>query len=318
MTSEIHPLSPIQQLHIQAPPQGAETADIRLSAYRYDNLTSIYYHKHSGSYELTLITRGFGHHYYNGSISEVYKGDVFLIDADAAHSFCPLDVQNSSGLEVFNCTFRPAVFRNFSQRNPEDQALLAQLETPAFLSQLQQQKAYLGKQLSAYCQPVMLSMAALNRQLQGDRAAWRQAARAATEISLISLLGQIAAAFTFRQDKEAAGETTLSQAEKIRRYLNRHYLNANLSLTEVSQALFLSQAHLCEVFRREYDCTPIQYVNRRRVLHACELLQQNGGQGAGRLYASCGYHSHNTFYIEFRKHTGYSLRDYCRAVRHQD
>lgn len=76
----------------------------------------------------------------------------------------------------------------------------------------------------------------------------------------------------FRQLQLAgAQQTEPDLAEQIARYI-REYYRQPLSMTAMAELFHYSAHHLVRVFKRKYDCSPMEYVSRTRMQQAKTLL----------------------------------------------
>lgn len=82
-----------------------------------------------------------------------------------------------------------------------------------------------------------------------------------------------------------------------------HYINAHLferlSLPDVAQQFFLSQAYISKRFADATGSSIWNYIMVKR-LHRARAAIRNG-RGIGTVYLECGYHDYSSFYRAYRK-----------------
>jgi AraC family transcriptional regulator len=91
------------------------------------------------------------------------------------------------------------------------------------------------------------------------------------------------------------------------------YINANLSrnltLTEISAELDLSQYYFCRVFKRSIGMTPHQYLIQQRVEKSKQLLKQPE-QKIIEIATQCGFANPSHFARCFRQRMGISPQQF--------
>ena len=91
-------------------------------------------------------------------------------------------------------------------------------------------------------------------------------------------------------------------AHRVRQYLDEHH-NEQLTLREAAERLHISEYYLAHVFKQEFGIPPMQYVMKRRIGEAQELLMNTDlpiAEVADRL----GYSSVCHFNAMFKKNVG--------------
>ncbi len=75
-----------------------------------------------------------------------------------------------------------------------------------------------------------------------------------------------------------------------------------VQLSQSMRDMGVTRKHLAEVFKRQYDITPTEYLLQTRIASARSMLQD--GMGVLDTAAAVGYESPSTFYEHFRRLTG--------------
>ena len=105
------------------------------------------------------------------------------------------------------------------------------------------------------------------------------------------------------------GETNLAQgglagwqALAITRHIDSH-LDEKFSLESLAMVVRLSPSHFCRAVRRSFQCSPMQYVMRRRIAAAKQLLRDDA-VSLRDLALRCGFADQAHFTRVFRAATG--------------
>lgn len=91
----------------------------------------------------------------------------------------------------------------------------------------------------------------------------------------------------------------------------------DLSMKEGIQELHVTNNHLVNIFLRQYGMTPREYILRKRIELAKELLV-NTQYSIITIAAACGYESLSTFYDNFNRLVNISPGQYRRDAADQE
>ncbi len=152
---------------------------------------------------------------------------------------------------------------------------------------------------------------------QNDRAErWRRAEALGTAENLATLRRR------FRQEIELLFAPLLSGAAisptvlRARSYLDHHFTR-RITLSELAQAIPLSPNYLSSIFRRELGVTVTQYLRRRRMRLAEQLLME-GKHTISEVAYRVGYQNYRDFHRNFVREGKRSPRAFqrlCRSTR---
>ena len=90
----------------------------------------------------------------------------------------------------------------------------------------------------------------------------------------------------------------------IKRYI-KHNLQSKMSLGDIAKNLHCSKATLTETFRREFDTTIVNYINKARLERACTMLR-NTDLPIRTISEECGFSGAEYFSSLFKKQIGIS------------
>jgi AraC-like DNA-binding protein len=94
----------------------------------------------------------------------------------------------------------------------------------------------------------------------------------------------------------------------------RENLDKEISLDDLSQSVNISKGHLIELFKKEYNITPIKYLNRIRISKAKELLSSSS-YNINQIAEKTGFQDSRYFSRIFRKLEGITPSEYIDKYR---
>ncbi len=83
-------------------------------------------------------------------------------------------------------------------------------------------------------------------------------------------------------------------------YIRLHYTE-NITVEHLASIAFLSPRHFNRKFKDIFKTTPIQYINKLRLQHACHLLEQSN-LTISEIAMKCGFSDINYFSKNFKRH----------------
>jgi two-component system response regulator YesN len=121
-------------------------------------------------------------------------------------------------------------------------------------------------------------------------------------------------ALTFRDTYTQPKNGKLIQQAK--NYIDQHYMDADLSLNDISTLTNLSPSHFSTVFSRETSQTFIDYLTAVRIQKAKELLRTTNLKSSEISYR-VGYNDPHYFSFVFKKNTGFSPSEFREQIQAQ-
>lgn len=103
---------------------------------------------------------------------------------------------------------------------------------------------------------------------------------------------------------------------QITSYIDKHYLEYDLSLTVIADALNVHKVYVSNVFNKNAGCSFTEYVNRKRITQAAIYLLENKYK-ISEIVDKSGFSSEATFRREFKRYIGISPSDY-RSMSHKE
>ena len=97
------------------------------------------------------------------------------------------------------------------------------------------------------------------------------------------------------------------------KYLDANICNKGLKLDNVFRKSHISRAYFNRIFKAEYHCTPISYVNKKRIDFAKSLLKI-GGYTRTEISDLCGFTDVKYFYVVFKRVQGETVGEYLNRM----
>jgi len=119
---------------------------------------------------------------------------------------------------------------------------------------------------------------------------------------IVSSLLQAIIVLLLRKNNSETSTQISSISLQIKNYIEDNY-NKDLSLTELSNIVYVSPYHLAHIFKEEVGVSPIQYLINCRINEAKKLLKHSN-LSVSEVASSVGYPNSNYFNILFKKMVG--------------
>lgn len=103
-----------------------------------------------------------------------------------------------------------------------------------------------------------------------------------------------------------------SISDDICQYINDNYIN-EITLTDICAIFNYSKNHIINIFKAEYNMTPIEYLNDLRLKKAMHLLEGTS-KPAEDISTICGFNCYSHFYKQFAKKTGISPTEWRKKI----
>lgn len=103
------------------------------------------------------------------------------------------------------------------------------------------------------------------------------------------------------------------ECELVRQYIESHF-DENLRLDQLADLVHVNKYYLAHTFRREFNTSPISYLNARRIQESRYLLSETD-QTLSQIARSLGFSSPSYFSQSFRRQEGISPLEYRKRCR---
>lgn len=94
---------------------------------------------------------------------------------------------------------------------------------------------------------------------------------------------------------------TNPQIQQILEYINKNYGN-RVTLSSISEALFISKYYICKIFKKYTGYTVNQYLTHKRIAQTMALTRE--GKSITSACIDAGFSDYSSFYKAFIKETG--------------
>ena len=131
--------------------------------------------------------------------------------------------------------------------------------------------------------------------------------------AIYRLLGVIFSEKYYVDDVPHAGRNEMrriTQLKSVLDYIDDNYMNP-ISLAQLADAASLTPKAFCRFFRQMTQQTPMDFVNRQRIEHACDELTASTGTITD-VALSCGFNDLSYFIKTFKRYMGVTPREFLR------
>ena len=296
----------------------------------YDRLADIRYLKSDDSvemhqheyYEMVLILRGSCQHHYRGSYTPLIPGDLFIVPPHQPHSY-----RFRENIALCNCQFSKEVLTSIPEKFITDIEYVALQQQVSARKRLQDIQAFDANNAPASLKHV----GDINSQgiIHLDRA----------ERELITaeffriLKEQDEKKLEFERAKKLMLENVLIQIKRIQvsQFENNDYtgswkdemvdavmnmiesdISKDYDFNEIARTQNITISYFRSIFKSVTGLSPIEYLNRVRMLRALELLQTTP-DSISEIAEQVGIYDANYFSRLFKKVIGYPPR-YFKSI----
>ncbi|MDZ4815011.1 MAG: AraC family transcriptional regulator [Verrucomicrobiota bacterium] len=259
------------------------------------------YHTHEFS-EIALITGGLSRHVVNGKSHRIKTGDLFVFNGQAAHAF--LDPRS---LKVFNLMYSPQFFLK------EARDLL---KMPGYHALFKLEPHFHGKR--EYRSHLQLSANELSqteeqmRRIEQEFLCERDGREPMIRVLFLELVISLSRLYSQKKLSENRSDRIGRIAEAVA-YLENQFREP-IKLETLAHKANLSVSQFQRIFKDIYDVPPMDYILRKRVRLACEIIRQKDDKIISIAH-ECGFSDSNYFARQFRKITGQTPSEYRASLR---
>jgi iron complex transport system substrate-binding protein len=97
-------------------------------------------------------------------------------------------------------------------------------------------------------------------------------------------------------------------------YVKKHYTE-KINFQEFAHTVNISQSSLFRKFKKEFDITPANYINKFRIYHASVLLENNDDLSIQEIAAAVGFPDVFYFSKIFKKYLNLSPSAYRNVIK---
>lgn len=135
--------------------------------------------------------------------------------------------------------------------------------------------------------------------------------------SVVETSGILIQLFSRFLEKSSSKQTiTDERIVNILRYI-RENINQNIKIEDLSSMCYLTKDHFIRLFKKEMDCTPLQYINQKKIEKA-QLMMVIGKKPVKDIAFSLSFNELSYFYRLFKKITGKSPQAYKAQFQNEE
>ncbi|MBQ2967515.1 MAG: helix-turn-helix domain-containing protein [Clostridia bacterium] len=260
---------------------------------RISQNSSVKLHKHD-FFELAYVLSGKAQHILNGEERTIAEGEYLIMDYDACHHYI---VDETKNFEILNCLFF-GEFIDLALKNKRDFSDVVNsymLKYNFTATNLNPANRFFKDESG---EVLSLLQAMLKEQ--------NQKAPGYLEILRVKLIEIII--LTMRKDNAILPDTEDSLCLEIMKYTEKN-LRDKTHLSALSKKLCYSTAYLSKRFKKETGISFSAYVQKIRIEQALRLLTETNKK-VTEIASECGYADTKFFNAVFKKHTGFTPREY--------
>ncbi len=254
-------------------------------------------HSHDFS-ELAIVLRGTGTHIVESDSFAIRAGDAFVVHGRTVHGF-----SDAHGLTLCNIMYDPIRYPGFDAHVsglPGYHALF-QLEPHYHKQGVFGSKLHLTpkemRRLTAILDPL--------KQEFSEQSPGYTSLIAAHFAHLVIFLAR-----SYRAYDDFADSRVWRLANTIA-YMDENFYSA-LEVDDLARRAQLSTSHFCREFKASMGTSPIDYLLRRRIAKACELMR-DPAQSLTEIGIEVGFSDGNYFSRQFKRVMGLPPREYRKS-----
>ncbi len=250
------------------------------------------YHSHD-FYEIHITLSGEALFYLDGGYHKIKSGSVLLIHHGDLHRICS---QNSTYFERVFIYLTPSFLQKRSTK----------------ISDLEKCFTPIGNSRSKILDIDVSDIINYLKVFIDDRANIGFGTDLIFEQNLINFLIYINKCVINEKFELLGGRQNKNQLiDDVIQYVNAN-LNADLSLSAVSDNFFISKFHLAHKFKEITDMTFHNFVLKKRLIYSKQLLRKY--KNSSRIYSDCGFSSYSYFLKCFKKEYGITPKEFINMT----
>ncbi len=251
-------------------------------------------------FELAYVTGGSAQQVLNGVPGKVQEGDYFLMDYESVHSY-----QRSEDFAIINCLFLPEVIDDTLAGCRTFEELLR-------VCLIRYYKQYYGKTPADRIfhdadGSIYLLLTGMQKEYEEKSTGYQEIFRCRLLEILIRTMRKIVDEASHAQKGQS---TVILQAVQ---YLERHYRERTV-LGNFCQDRHYSLPYVSRRFRQETGLTALEYVQKVRMEHSCELLA-GSDLSVQEVAHEVGYEDVKFYNQLFRRLLGMSPGEYRKMAQ---
>lgn len=95
---------------------------------------------------------------------------------------------------------------------------------------------------------------------------------------------------------------------------DRIFLQKNLRLSDVAREIGTNRTYISQLLKEEYQCSFFDFINRKRIEYAMELVRIHPEFKQGQIAEECGFIHASVFSRAFKQYTGMTFREWQHKI----
>lgn len=270
----------------------------------YKKYDEIVIHSHD-YFEVTLVANGQGIHYTKEDSIQIFQWDLFVYDLDVVHAFFPLENTNKAKLTVYNILISKTMMRRMCDKS----LIPGVLENFFYKKKEEGEKHYLRVSLSDFQAYTLQDI--FNR-LNSEFVYNDQMGDALSTLLIAEVFEYFVRNYNKTKTKKPFYKNVIN-VENAVKYIDDNFRN-NIRVEYLCKKAGVSKSVFSDLFKRMMHCTIIEYVQKKRIDEARNLLLSTN-KSVLEIAFEVGYENYKYFYNLFRKMTGCSPKQYVRLFK---
>ena len=253
--------------------------------------------------EICIILSGTCDIKYNGKITNVKEGDIFLFRSNEPHQL--INITEKASVEILSVSF---MFNLFSNENSiwldSEVAELFSENNPDFISRISNK--------SRFSKKIKKAMLSMKQEFEDVSETNNEYIIKGKFLELIGILIQ----YYNRKSKEGKTKSQkhIKEIEDTMVYINQHY-NDNITLEQLAQIANMNKFHYCTVFKNINHQTVWDYISERRINTSLNYLNSTQKKMTILEIATlCGFNNTVNFNKCFKKIMGMTPSEYRKQI----
>lgn len=261
------------------------TIDFPIEVYHATGLMASY-HWHEEC-EFIYITSGRACIRIGVNSFELKEGDCAYVSPNALHS---ISTENHQNLGFYAIVFHPSLI--FSEIDICNKYLSSKYTINNCYFQ-SAESSYIIHEIKQLCETYEKKLFAYELKIKAY---------------LYTIFNHIFECGLFHIEENAENKKTIDKLETVIKYIHNN-CNSNITVEQLAKVSGYSISHFTRFFKELTGKSPIEYVNRQRIYHACNMLNKTN-LSVLEISFACGFEHVGHFINIFKKHTGYTPQKY--------
>jgi len=252
-------------------------------------------HYHADFHELVIVLSGTATHVINSEESFIKKGDVFVLNEETCHGY-----KDPQDFVIINIMFRPEKMIEVGDDLKKSSGYQALFVLEPFFRKDHRFSNTLSLPISSMEYAADLGASIIEE--YKNKSQGYQTMIYSRFMEMIVFLSR-----EYERHTKDSPNYFLNLARAVS-FMEDNYLNV-IKLEELAEIANLSVRHFSRIFKSTYNATPIDYIIKLRLNHACFMLKKNN-LNISEIACESGFDDSNYFTRQFKKYIGITPREY--------